>query len=150
MNSKHVVFVILIFLMLAFFVPVVQAENSQGKVALIAASSSIVEEMRLMDIRRLFLGFKSVDSTSVKNPVLNIQSKNLYDDFMKNIMHMTEGSYKRKIIKGIFRQGRKEIKEVTSLEELNNHLLKNTGDVSFATVSSLEKMENIKVIQILW
>lgn len=128
----------------------VHAEIDNGKVALIVASDSVVEKIRLIDVRRLFLGLKSGDSSSVKNPVMNVQSKVLYDEFMKNVMHMTEGSYKRKMVKRIFRQGRREIQEINSLKELNNHLLKNSGDISFAEISSIKNMEKIRIIQVLW
>lgn len=123
---------------------------SEGKVVLIAAKGSGIEVMRLMDVRRLYLGLKSVDNESVKNPVLNVQSRALYDEFLKNVMHMTEGSYKRKLVKRIFRQGIEEIREVTSLKELNSYLLGNIGDISFVEATSVENMENIEVIQILW
>jgi len=131
-------------------VATVQAEELEGSVALIAARGSVVEVISLMDVRRLYLGLKSVDSQSVKNPVINLQSKTLYDEFMKNIMHMTEGSYKRKIVKRMFRQGRGEIVEAATLVELNKHLLENRGDISFVELSAIENMENIEVIQILW
>jgi hypothetical protein len=119
-------------------------------VVLVAASGSGVEAMSLRDIRRLYLGLKSADNKSVRSPVLNIQSDELYDEFLKNIMRMTESSYKRKQVKAIFRKGKEEIREVKSLEQLNQYLLKNKGDVSFVEVKSIESMENIEVVQILW
>ena len=87
---------------------------------------------------------------SVKNPVLNIQSKALYDEFLKNTMHLTEGGYKRKLVKRMFRQGSVEILEVTSLEELNNHLKNNIGDISFIEKDSIESLDSVEVIQVLW
>jgi hypothetical protein len=140
---------IFMFVLLVFTLPV-NAGEGEGKVALIAAGGSGIEAMSLKDIRRLYLGLKSADNKSVRSPVLNIQSEELYDEFLKNIMRMTESSYKRKQVKAIFRKGKEKIREVTSLEELNQHLLKNKGDVSFIEVTSIESMENIEVVQILW
>ena len=128
----------------------VSANESSEQVALIAARGSGIEEMSIRDVRRLYLGLKSVDSVSVKKPVLNVRSKALYDDFLKNTMHMTEGSYKRKLVKRLFRRGGETIPEMTSLKELNVHLLENIGDISFIEVSSLQSMDDIEVIQILW
>ena len=128
----------------------VSANESSEQVALIAARGSGIEEMSIRDVRRLYLGLKSVDSVSVKKPVLNVRSKALYDDFLKNTMHMTEGSYKRKLVKRLFRQGGETIPEMSSLKELNVHLLENIGDISFIEVSSLLSMDDIEVIQILW
>ncbi len=137
-------FVLLVFTLTA------SSEEDESKVALIAASGSGIEVMSHRDIRRLYLGLKSADSESVRSPVLNIQSEQLYDEFLKNIMRMTASSYKRKQVKAIFRKGKEEILEVTSLEELNQHLQENKGDVSFIELTSIESMENIEVVQILW
>jgi len=126
------------------------ADTDEGKVALIAARGSGIDAMQMREIRRLYLGLKSTDSVSVKNPVLNVQSKALYDDFLKNIMHMTKGSYKRKLVKRMFLQGSVAIPELASLKELNKYLQENIGDISFIEMGSIENMDNIEVIQILW
>lgn len=133
--------------LLLFAVP---AGSGEAKVALVAASGSSIEVMSLRDVRRLYLGIKAGENRSVRNPVLNLQSTELYDEFLKNIMHMTAGSYKRKLVKSIFRQGREEIQEITSLNELNDHLLQNKGDISFVELTDIGNMENIEVVQILW
>lgn len=140
----------MIVIMVVLLAHTTHADASEGKVALVAAKGSGIETMHLRDIRRLYLGYKSVNSMSAKNPVLNVQSGALYDEFLKNIMHMTEGSYKRKLVKRIFRQGIEEIKKVVTLKELNDHLKENIGDISFVEISSIEGMDDIEVIQILW
>lgn len=137
-------------LVLLVFTSTASSEEDESKVALIAASGSGVDVMSHRDIRRLYLGIRSADNELVRSPVLNIQSEELYDEFLKNIMRMTASSYKRKQVKAIFRKGKEEILEVTSLEELNQHLLENKGDVSFIELTSIESMENIEVVQILW
>jgi len=138
---------IFIFVLLALALP---AASGEAKVALITARGSNIDAISVRDIRRLYLGLKSTDNESVRKPVLNLQSEELYDEFLKNIMRMTAGSYKRKLVKAIFRQGREEILEISSLKELNDHLLKNKGDVSFVEITAIENMENIEVVQILW
>ena len=140
------VFVILSVLLIS----TAHADTSEGKVVLIAARGSGIEAMPLRDIRRVYLGYKSSDDASVKSPVLNVQSQVLYDEFLKNTMHMTDGSYKRKLVKRIFRQGGGEIPEVTSLKALNVHLQENVGDISFVEITSIESLDNVEVIQILW
>ncbi len=137
----------LIFVLMVLALP---AASGEAKVALITASGSNIDAISARDIRRLYLGLKSTDNESVRNPVLNLQSDELYDEFLKNIMRMTEGSYKRKLVKAIFRQGREEIVEISSLKELNDHLLENKGDVSFVEITAIENMKNIEVVQILW
>jgi hypothetical protein len=123
---------------------------AEGKVVLIAAKGSGIKTISNSDIRRVFLGLKSADSELVKKPVINLYNRELYEDFLKNVMYMTEGTYKRKIIKRIFRNGTKEIKEVEMLNELNAHLTKNIGDISFVDHGAVEKMHDIEVVKVLW
>ena len=123
---------------------------AEQKVVLIAAKESGIESVSNRDLRRIFLGLKSADSTMVKKPVINKYDREIYEDFLKNVMHMTEGSYKRKLVKRIFRNGSEEIKEIDSLKALNDHLLKNVGDISFVDHSALEKMHDIEVVKVLW
>ena len=147
-TSALIVRLTFISVLLLFVLPT--AASAEAKVVLIAASGSNIEAVSSRDIRRLYLGLKVADNESVRKPVLNLQSDELYDEFLKNIMRMTEGSYKRKLVKAIFRQGREKILEISSLKQLNDHLLKNKGDVSFVEITAIEKMQNIEVVQILW
>lgn len=149
-NKKPSVLSGMVFVLSMLVISIVHADSSDGEVVLIAARGSGIEAMALRDIRRVYLGFKSADNMSVKNPVLNVQSKALYDEFLKNTMHLTEGGYKRKLVKRMFRQGSGEILEVTSLEELNNHLQNNMGDISFIEKDSIESLDSVEVIQVLW
>jgi len=120
------------------------------KVVLIAAKGSGIESISNRDIRRVFLGLKSADSDLVNKPVINLYNRELYEEFLKNVMHMTEGTYKRKIVKRIFRNGTEEIKEVGMLNELNTHLTSNIGDISFVDNDAVEKMHDIEVVKVLW
>ena len=139
----------LFLLVLVAVKPAISADV-QGEVVLIAASGSNVEAMSHRDLRRLYLGLKSKDNKSVRSPVLNLHSEELYDEFLKNIMRMTAGSYKRKLVKAMFRQGKEEITEATTLRQLNDYLLENKGNVSFIALESVEQMKNVEVVQILW
>ncbi len=146
-SGKHPVFLLVIaMLMIAGNKPC----YAEDKVVLIAAKGSGIESISNRDIRRVFLGLKSADSDFVNKPVINLYNRELYEDFLKNVMHMTEGTYKRKIVKRIFRNGTEEIKEVKMLDELNTHLTSNIGDISFVYNDVAEKMHDIEVVKVLW
>jgi hypothetical protein len=123
---------------------------AESKVVLIAAKGSGIKSISNRDIRRVFLGLKSSDSELVNKPVINLYDRELYEEFLKNVMHMTEGAYKRKIVKRIFRNGTEEIKEIEMLNELNSHLTSNIGDISFVDNDAVEKMHDIEVVKVLW
>ena len=136
-----------------FIVLMLSANNqcyADRKVVLIAAKGSGIETLSNHDIRRIFLGLKSADSELVNKPVLNLHDRAVYEAFLKNVMYMTEGAYKRKLVKRIFRHGTEEIKEVRLLHELNAHLTKNVGDISFVDYTDVEKMQDIEVVKVLW
>lgn len=145
---KHAMLVLVAFAVLS--VTVISPVHAQDKVVLIAAKGSGIESISNRDIRRVFLGLKSADSDQVNKPVLNLYKKEVYEEFLKNVMHMTEGAYKRKIVKRIFRNGTEEVKEVDMLEELNDHLTSNVGDISFVEYDAIEKMHDIEVVKVLW
>jgi len=144
---KHLVFILVVAVLMTAFIKPSYAED---KVVLIAAKGSGIESISNRDIRRVFLGLKSTDSELVNKPVINLHNREVYEKFLKNVMHMTEGAYKRKIVKRIFRNGTKEIKEYGMLDELNAHLTLNVGDISFVEVAAVEKMHDIEVVKVLW
>ena len=146
-QGKHLVCLLSVIMLLMLSVDLTYAEN---KVVLIAAKGSGIESISNRDIRRVFLGLKSADSELVNRPVINLNNKEIYEQFLKNVMHMTEGAYKRKLVKRIFRNGTEEIKEVEMLNELNEHLISNVGDISFVENTVVDKMTDIEVIKVLW
>jgi len=146
-HCKRHVFLLLVIVLITLSIGLAYAEN---KVVLIAAKGSGIESISNRDIRRVFLGLKSADSELVNRPVINLNNKEIYEKFLKNVMHMTEGAYKRKLVKRIFRNGTKEIKEVKMLNELNEHLISNVGDISFVENTVADKMTDIEVIKVLW
>lgn len=146
-SCKHSVFLLVTAVLMMAIIKPCYAED---KVVLIAAKGSGIESISNRDIRRVFLGLKSADSELVNKPVINLYNRELYEDFLKNVMYMTEGAYKRKIIKRIFRNGTKEIKEIEMLNELNMHLTNNVGDISFVYNDAVEIMHDIEVVKVLW
>lgn len=145
---RHAVFFLLAVLIIIMVV--VKPANAVESVVLIAAKGSGIESISNRDIRRVFLGLKSADSELVNKPVINLYNKDIYEGFLKNIMHMTNGAYKRKIVKRIFRNGTEKIKEIDMLKELNEHLTSNIGDISFVDAAAVEKMHDIEVVKVLW
>ena len=146
-SCKHPVFLLVTAVLMIAIIKPCYAED---KVVLIAAKGSGIESISNRDIRRVFLGLKSADSDLINKPVINLYNRELYEDFLKNVMHMTEGAYKRKIVKRIFRNGAEEIKEIEMLNELNTHLTSNIGDISFVDNDAVEKMHDIEVVKVLW
>lgn len=124
--------------------------HAENKVVLIAAKGSGIEMLSNRDIRRIFLGLKSADSGMVDKPVINLHNRDVYEQFLKNVMHMTEGAYKRKLVKRVFRHGTAAIKEVDRLHELNRHLSSHVGDISFIDYTELEVMPDVEIVKVLW
>jgi hypothetical protein len=124
--------------------------HADDKVVLIAAKGSGIEMISTRDIRRIFLGLKSADSEMVNKPVINLHNRKVYEQFLKNVMHMTEGAYERKLVKRVFRHGTAAIREVDRLDELNRHLSNHVGDISFIDYTELEHMPDVEIVKVLW
>lgn len=146
---KHSLFVFTVFVT-AFLMTAVNPSYAEHKVVLIAAKGSGIEMLSNRDVRRIFLGLKSADSTLVNRPVINLHNREVYEQFLKNVMHMTEGAYRRKLVKRIFRHGNRAITELDMLNELNMHLTENVGDISFVDYTELDKMQDIEIVKVLW
>ena len=76
--------------------------------------------------------------------------KAAYKAFLKNVMHMTEKGYRRKLIKRIFRLGSGKIVELESVPKLVSYLNENPNDISFMDKATAEKTKGIRVVQVLW
>ena len=120
-----------------------------SEVVLVTHESSVVESISIPEIRRLYLGFP-VSSNGINKPVINRTTSKIYADFLKNIMHMTEDGYKRKIIRRVFRYGSDYIKELDSLEIIVRHLEEHPGDVVFVYMKDIPQMGNVKIVMRLW
>ena len=141
-------FVIAFAITCIFIMEPLYANDTSG--VLVASKSSPVEKSSIIEIRRLYLGLSSSNENLATRPVMNTADLKTYKLFLKNVMHMTENGYRRKIVKRIFRQGGEKIKEINSLEKLTQHLNKNTNDISFIDAETAKKTKELKVIQRLW
>lgn len=96
------------------------------------------------------MGLPPVNNRDVGKAVINVADRDTYNLFLKNILHMTEYRYKRRLVKRVFRYGSSSLKEVESDREIAEHLDRNINDITYIEASSLDKFENAKVILRLW
>ena len=136
------------FLFLLFILS--QPAYSDDSVVLVTSKASAIEHVTLLDVRRIYLGITPKDSSHINKPVLNLSDKTTYNNFIKNVMHMTEDGYRRKIVKRVFRRGNDYIIEIPSLDELIEHLKNNKNDISYMKKSDIQDSYDIKIIAVLW
>ncbi|MDH5632854.1 MAG: hypothetical protein OEZ10_07650 [Gammaproteobacteria bacterium] len=117
---------------------------------LITTSTNSLPQISKTDVRRMYLGLPSINDTGRSKPVLNLADEVLYREFLKNVMHMTEDGYKRKLIKRVFRYGAATLASVESLEGLDNHLAENPEDICFVRITDVDKIRNARVLMTLW
>lgn len=137
------------YLLMLFFYPVMGNSDNHSAV-LVCSKNSTIDALDILDVRRIFLGLQPVDKSQTIKPVINLTNKKLYKDFLKNVLHMTEDGYKRKIIKRVFRQGSDYIVEARTTEELIKQLTDNPDEISFITPEQARELENIRIVQTLW
>ena len=124
------------------------AQDSGG--VLVCSDDSMISKSSLINIRRIYLGLPASSDSKIKNPILNTTDIATYNIFLKNVMHMTEKGYRRKLVKQIFRQGRKNIPEIDNTRDLVSYLKQHRNDVSFMSADTAKNTQGIKVVQVLW
>ena len=122
----------------------------EGECVLVTSRDSQVTPVSMIEIRRLYLGLPASEENHIASPVLNISERETYLHFLKNIMHMTEDGYRRKLIKRTFRMGSKKINEIDSVDRLIEYLSENPGDISFMRKETALNNERIRIVQKLW
>lgn len=124
------------------------AKNPAG--VLVTAEPTDISELKLIDIRRIYLGLPVDSLDNHIHPVINKSDIKIYKEFIRTVMRMTEKGYKRKLIKRVFRQGSDKIEELHSHEALVEYLINNPGNISFMSEEQAKKSRGLKVIQLLW
>lgn len=140
----------LIFILLCSGFFSIAVANASESGVLVAAQDSPVQKVSIIEIRRMYLGLESSAGSGINQPVMNLSDPVLYKDFLKNIMHMTESGFRRKIVKRIFRQGGDKVIQIKSNSQLVEYLKNNKNDVSFMYLATAQQIKEIKVVQILW
>ena len=135
---------------LLFFLSAANGYAEDNHAFLITGATSDITFVSQHDLRRIYLGGSAIDEPNIENPILNKADPDTYKLFLKNIMHMTEGSYKRKVIKRIFRQGSDTIKEISNLSELDQHFKEHPNDICFVSSKNSKHLINTKTIKELW
>jgi hypothetical protein len=139
----------LVFVLLVFSVSLPSyAQDVSG--VLVAAESSAIQKVNILEIRRIYLGLPSSSDSLIRKPVINLSDKKIFKAFLKNVMHMTEKGYQRKLIKRIFRLGGGKIIEKENIKALVSYLEENPNDISFMEKDVAKETKGIKVIQVLW
>lgn len=135
-------------LLLGLYGNTVRAED-HGQVVMITHASSSAEAISLLEIRRLYLGFPSQDA-DIGKPIINRSDRQLFEDFLKNIMHVTEDGYRRKIVRRVFRYGSDYVTELQSIEKIAQYLVENPNDVVFVHGKNLQRYGDVKILVRLW
>ena len=124
------------------------AEESQC--VLVTSSESKIQNLTVLDVRKLYLGLNIDKKYGVKYPVLNASSDKTFNFFLKKIMRMSERNYEHKLIKNIFRKGTDKVNRYKIKSELVDHLKRNPGAVSFMDEKKARDELGLKIVMKLW
>ena len=126
------------------------ANSTDSSGVLVVSEKSDINKISIIEVRKLFLGLPASKVSGIHHPIINNTDNKIYQSFLNKIMRMTEKSYKRKLIKRIFRQGSEKIHVESSKENLIKYLRDNPHDVTFMSEGNFKDYKGIKVIQRLW
>jgi len=150
-NHYHFIYILIAALLLmtaSSIVNISYADTSKG--VLVVAESSLVKKTSILEIRRIYLGLPSSSQSRIRKPVINLSDRVVYKVFLKNVMHMTQKGYQRKIVKRMFRQGGEKIKHILDINKLVDYLKSNPNDISFMDEETAKNTQGIRIVQTLW
>lgn len=123
---------------------------AQPELVFVAARGSDVDSVSILDIRRLYLGMPAAHNTHIQKVLLNRSNDTAHREFLKDILHLTEAAYQRKITKKIFRRGKGYIDSFDRQSDLVAFLLKNKNTISYMNKADVANNRDLKVIQLIW
>lgn len=123
---------------------------AQPELVFVAASGSDVKNISILDIRRLYLGMPAAHNTNIQKVLLNRSSASIHREFLKDILHLTEAAYQRKIAKKIFRRGKGYIDSFDHKSDLVEFLLKNKNTISYMNKADAVNNTDLKVVKLIW
>jgi hypothetical protein len=122
----------------------------ERSVVLVAASTSPLQELGSLDLRKIYLGFTvKRDGKSIQG-LRNIEDENINSIFLQNVVAMSEKSYKKRLLFLAIRQGTPHPAEYDKIEDLLTALSANPYSISYMWKEDAVRLSEVKIMRLLW
>ena len=140
--------ILLLLLVLLGGPPDVRAEDT---LVLIASSSSPIESVTAIELRKLYLGFivTTVDGLQIR-PLNNAGDAQIHRIFLQDVMGMSARSYDRRLLTLTLQSGRPRPSVHENVDEIINLVSNDDLAISFVWKKDIDSRSDIKILRVLW
>ncbi len=126
-----------------------ESTGTANDIVLIASKESSLNQLSLLEVRKLFIGMPVVKNGIHLMPVINVSDQMIQNTFLQSMVFMTENTYKRQLLKRTIKYGTILPKKYDDIRELIKKISSNGSMVSFMRRSDLKSHPELKVVEIL-
>jgi hypothetical protein len=127
----------------------VLAQSDALRLVLVASTSSPVENMSALEVRRLYLGVP-VTVAGQNIEALRYTEHQAQEVFLQKVLFMSLNAYERQIVTHTFRTGRPKPEELGHVAGVTEALLGNPQAVSYLPEEEVRKARGLKIVGKLW
>ena len=120
------------------------------ELVLVTFDPDCTSELSSIELRKLFLGLRTRKNQHIIKPLRNKISQEINDLFIQAVMAMSSRTYERRLIMGIFQQGRPRPPEYDNIRDLLEVLQQQPCSLTYIWSNQASQIPKLKIIQILW
>lgn len=137
-------------LLLVVLVLLAELAAAEDSVVLVVGSDSPIEEISLLDIRKIYLGISVRLGGGTVRALRRDDDDQLNRIFMQSVIAMSERSYERRLLSLMLRFGTPRPEEIDSLDEVHRRLSQRPYSIAYMWKREAESDARVKVIRVLW
>ncbi len=128
----------------------VEVAAADRQVVLVAASTSPLQDLDSLELRKIYLGFIVKQDGQIIQGLRNSEDKKLNSIFLQIVVAMSGKSYKNRLLSLTLRQGIPGPAEYYSIEELLAALSTQPYSISYMWKEDAVQSSKVKVLRVLW
>lgn len=120
------------------------------QVVLVAASSSPLDNLDSLELRKIYLGFTVKREGKTVKGLRNTEDINLNRIFLQTVVAMSEKSYENRLLSLTLRQGIPRPAEYNNIDDLLVALSTKPYSVSYMWKDDAVRSSKVKILRVLW
>lgn len=125
--------------------------RADESVVLVVNAKSTIADISSIEMRKLYLGFTvyTNDGNPI-NAIINSGDTHLLNVFLQGVMGMSQRSYDRRLLTLTLQSGRQRPLVAANLDAAIVAVRSNENTLTFAWKKDVEKLEDIRILRVLW
>ncbi len=132
------------------FILCIKMAGAEHQVVLVAASTSPLQKIDSIELRKVYLGFTLLRDGHVVKGIRNTSDEEINRIFLQTVVAMSKKAYTRRQLSLTLRKGVPNIAEYDQVDDLINALSSNPYSISYMWEHVAEREPGIKILRVLW